>query len=60
MDKAAKIPAWLGRAAKGYYSKFYLDLAIESADKKTINSALKMLQGGRVWQNRPKAGKVAR
>ena len=28
------------------------------ADQK--NSALKMLQGGRVWQNRPKAGKVAR
>ncbi len=60
VDKAAKIPAWLGRAAKGYYSKFYLDLAIESADKKTISSALKMLQGGRVWRNRPKDGKVAR
>lgn len=58
VDKAAKIPAWLGRAAKSYYSKYYLDLAIESKNSKNISSALKMLQGGRVWRNRPKAGKV--
>tara|TARA_B100001057_G_scaffold349609_1_gene351057 strand:- start:3234 stop:4535 length:1302 start_codon:yes stop_codon:yes gene_type:complete len=58
VDKAAKIPAWLGRAAKSYYSKYYLDLAIESKNTKNVSSALKMLQGGRVWKNRPRAGKV--
>ncbi len=60
VDKAAKIPAWLGRAAKSYYSKYYLDLAIESNNNKNVSSALKMLQGGRVWRNRPRAGKVKR
>ena len=60
VDKAAKIPAWLGRAAKNYYSKYYLDLAIESENKKNVSSALKMLQGGRIWKNRPRAGKIKR
>ena len=60
VDRAAKIPAWLGRAAKEHYSKYYLDLAIEKNDKKTISSALNMLQGGRFWTKRPKAGKVGR
>ena len=60
VDKAAKIPAWLGRAAKNYYSKYYLDLAIDTDNSKNVNSALKLLQGGRVWKNRPRAGKVKR
>ena len=60
VDKSAKIPSWLGRAAKGYYSKYYLDLAIGTKNNKNVNSALKMLQGGRVWNNRPKAGKISK
>ena len=60
VDKSAKIPSWLGRAAKGYYSKYYLDLAIGTKNNKNVNSALKMLQGGRVWKNRPKAGKISK
>ena len=60
VDKSAKIPSWLGKAAKGYYSKYYLDLAIGTKNNKNVNSALKMLQGGRVWNNRPKAGKISK
>ena len=55
VDKSAKIPSWLGRAAKNHYSKFYLDLAIKD-DKKTIDSALSQIRGHRSWKNRPRAG----
>ena len=61
VDKAAKIPSWLGRTAKGYYLKYYLKIALDSNDKNTITSALKSIShGGRSWQNRPRAGKVSR
>ena len=29
IDKAAKIPSWLGKTAKGYYLKYYLNLALQ-------------------------------
>lgn len=58
VDKSAKIPSWLGRAAKNHYSKFYLDLAIKKDDKKTIDSALSQIRGHRSWKNRPRAGRI--
>ena len=54
VDKAAKILLGLVEL-QSYYSKYYLDLAIESKNTKNVSSALKMLQGGRVWKNRPRA-----
>ena len=61
VDKAARIPSWLGKTAKGYYLKYYLKIALDGNDKNTITSALKSIShGGRSWQNRPKAGKVSK
>ena len=61
VDKAAKIPSWLGRTAKGYYLKYYLNLALKSKDPSTITTALKTISnGGRQWKNRPKAGGLPR
>ena len=61
VDKAAKIPAWLGRTARGYYLKYYLNLALKSKDPSTITAALKTISnGGRQWKNRPKAGGLPR
>ena len=61
VDKAAKIPAWLGRTARGYYLKYYLNLALKSKDPSTITTALKTISnGGRQWKNRPKAGGLPR
>ena len=61
VDKAARIPSWLGRTAKGYYLKYYLKIALDGNDKNTITAALKSIShGGRSWQNRPKAGKVSK
>ena len=59
IDKAARIPSWLGRTAKGYYLKYYLNLALQSKDPTTIISALKSISdGGRKFKNRPKAGRL--
>ena len=45
------------KAAKGYYQKYYLNLALNSKDPTTIISALKSISdGGRKFKNRPKAG----
>ena len=59
IDKAARIPSWLGRTAKSYYLKYYLNLALQSKDPTTIISALKSISdGGRKFKNRPKAGRL--
>ena len=61
IDKAAKIPSWLGKTAKGYYLKYYLNLALQSKDPTTITTALKAISDGdRKWKNRPKAGRLPR
>ena len=61
IDKAAKIPSWLGKTAKGYYLKYYLNLALQSKDPTTITTALKSISDGdRKWKNRPKAGRLPR
>ena len=61
IDKAARIHSWLGKAAKGYYQKYYLNLAIKSKDPTTIISALKSISdGGRKFKNRPKAGRLSK
>ena len=60
IDKAARIHSWLGKAAKGYYQKYYLNLALNSKDPTTIISALKSISdGGRKFKNRPKAGRLS-
>ena len=60
IDKAAGLHSWLGKAAKGYYQKYYLNLAIKSKDPTAIISALKSISdGGRKFKNRPKAGRLS-
>lgn len=57
VDKAAKIPSWLGRTAKSYYLKYYLNLAVKNNDSHQISNALKTIsKKGRNWDARPKAG----
>lgn len=61
IDKAAKIPSWLGRTAKSYYLKYYLNLAVENKDNDQLSNALKTIsKKGRNWDARPKAGGLIR
>ena len=54
VDKFAKIPNWMGRAKRNYYTTHLLKQAVKNKDQNTISLALKVLsKKSRSWANRP-------
>ena len=54
VDKFAKIPNWMGKASRNYYTTHLLKQAVKNKDQNTISLALKVLsKKNRSWINRP-------
>jgi len=54
VDKFAKIPNWMGKASRNYYTTHLLKQAVKNKDQNTISLALKVLsKKSRSWANRP-------
>ena len=57
VDKFAKIPNWLSKASRNYYTTYLLKKAIANKDSNTISLAVKILsKKNRAWLNRPGIG----
>ena len=54
VDKFAKIPNWMGKASRNYFTTHLLKQAVKNKDQNTISLALKVLsKSNRSWINRP-------
>ena len=54
VDKFAKIPNWMGKASRNYYTTYFLKEAIKQKNPNTISVALKVLsKSNRSWLTRP-------
>jgi len=54
VDKFAKIPNWMGKASRNYYTTHLLKQDVKNKEQKTIALALKVLsKKNRSWINRP-------
>ena len=54
VDKFAKIPNWMGKASRNYFTTHLLKQAVKNKDQNTISLALKVLsKSNRSWLNRP-------